>query len=713
MISDDLTRIPALAPGVLVATVDERTLLFQSPKRRAFLHGLDVCALVEAIDGRRSLEEIIARVRERVAMPVAIYLTDKLEAAGYIEAAEHPSAPASFCSDEASVQLPAAAPQRSARAVARHAVLDALAEVGVTVDGGIELFVCDDYLDPELLAALSDIDGPVLLVQANSQTLIGPVLAADETAPCLHCLQHALRWNRPVERFIETHGLAYRRTSAPATHARLRALASALGAVTAQLRSEPGALNGKLLELTDARPATEHRIRRRPQCSCCGDPELVARRGRRVFQLAQVPITFADDGGLRCRKPAETLAEYEALVSPLTGVVNYLHPMPGRHSESRQVYVAGYQVCPADVTAPNGFDKICAGKGKAREQAMASALCEALERASSVWQGDEAHVIARQAELDGRALSFQELQGFSEQQFRERARINAQSSDPRRWVPLPCDAQRELAWTPAWSLTRQERCWIPTAYCFAETPAAFGTTFGIYNPNGTAAGNCAEEALLQGLFELVERDATAIWWYNQVQRPALDLTHFADEFIQRLQAEYEARGWTVNVLDITHDLGLGVYAAVAHHAATDRFALGFGCHGVPYLAVTRALTELNQLLDERSSAPHPWDRTALPAPSFLRPVCKTQAIHESTTGNDLRACVQTAVAALAERGLEVVVVDKTRPDIGLNVLQVIVPSLRHFWPRFGPGRLYEVPVTLGWLKRSTPEAQLNPAPLFL
>ena len=53
---------------------------------------------------------------------------------------------------------------------------------------------------------------------------------------------------------------------------------------------------------------------------------------------------------------------------------------------------------------------------------------------------------------------------------------------------------------------------------------------------------------------------------------------------------------------------------------------------------------------------------------------------------------------LAERlGSELLVLDQTRPEIGLPVVKVIVPGLRHFWSRFGPGRLYEVPVKLGWL----------------
>ena len=68
------------------------------------------------------------------------------------------------------------------------------------------------------------------------------------------------------------------------------------------------------------------------------------------------------------------------------------------------------------------------------------------------------------------------------------------------------------------------------------------------------------------------------------------------------------------------------------------------------------------------------------------------------------ACVK-----LAKRfGLDFLVLDQTRPDIQAPVARVIVPGLRHFHPRFAPGRLYEVPVKLGLRKRPLREAELNP-----
>jgi len=39
---------------------------------------------------------------------------------------------------------------------------------------------------------------------------------------------------------------------------------------------------------------------------------------------------------------------------------------------------------------------------------------------------------------------------------------------------------------------------------------------------------------------------------------------------------------------------------------------------------------------------------------------------------------------------------------------VIVPGLRHFYRRFAPGRLYDVPVKLGLRDRPLSEDEFNP-----
>jgi len=68
----------------------------------------------------------------------------------------------------------------------------------------------------------------------------------------------------------------------------------------------------------------------------------------------------------------------------------------------------------------------------------------------------------------------------------------------------------------------------------------------------------------------------------------------------------------------------------------------------------------------------------------------------------------TCVRIAAREGLDFLVLDQTRPDIEVPVVRVVVPGLRHFYRRFAPGRLYDVPVKLGLRDRSLSEKELNP-----
>ncbi|XYH98770.1 YcaO-like family protein [Sorangium sp. So ce1128] len=116
------------------------------------------------------------------------------------------------------------------------------------------------------------------------------------------------------------------------------------------------------------------------------------------------------------------------------------------------MYASGYLVGPREgVPRTNVFDKGCTGKGRRANQARVSALCEALERYSGVYQGDEARVRGSKDELGAAALSLGELLNFSEAQYRERAHLNAQAAARRQGVPEPLDAGTSIDRTPAWS----------------------------------------------------------------------------------------------------------------------------------------------------------------------------------------------------------------------------------------------------------------------
>jgi ribosomal protein S12 methylthiotransferase accessory factor len=92
---------------------------------------------------------------------------------------------------------------------------------------------------------------------------------------------------------------------------------------------------------------------------------------------------------------------------------------------------------------------------------------------------------------------------------------------------------------------------------------------------------------------------------------------------------------------------------------------------------------------------------------------RTRQDYPRRWGEDLRDDIQCVVGILQQQHIETLVLDQTRPDVGLNVVRVMAPGLRHFWVRLAPGRLYDVPVRLGWLQTPLSEELLNPTAMFL
>src|SRR4029453_11984300 len=121
--------------------------------------------------------------------------------------------------------------------------------------------------------------------------------------------------------------------------------------------------------------------------------------------------------------------------------------------------------------------------------------------------------------------------------------------------------------------------------------------------------------------------------------------------------------------------------------------------------------------DPSGRLPAPWDPDAIADPCYLYPAdhlaVRRQEDFPEVRREDLRDDILAFVEKAARCGLETLLVDLTRPDAGLHAVKVVVPGLRHIWPRFGPGRLYEVPVRLGWREGPLGEDELNPVPLFL
>lgn len=578
---------------------------------------------------------------------------------------------------------------------------------------GLRLLVVQDYLDPltEILVERAEEAGstwmPVKLV--GQRTYFGPILGPGRPA-CWSCVRARIRANRPVESWLGDRAVHARRIGerrVPALGPEGRALASMVAEVVG--KGPAGAPSHDIVEWGgDTGSVLRHPLRRTSECQRCGAP--AGAEDLRAPVLRESISVRRRAGGYRVRSAADTASRLESLVSDLTGYVASLERLDTSPVRSA-VHAGAYLTVPrSGRPSADDFHRVYLGKGRDAVQSRASALCEAVERISAEWRAGIRVTTAARRDLGPAAIGLDRLWNFSDAQVEGRQAWNAATADPRRHVPEPIAADQPIPWVRGWSLTTRAWRWLPRDHCYANTPEP---RHGRFNPNGHAAGSCLEEAVVQAVLELVERDSVAIWWYNRLPRPGLDPATSTDPYVRDLALGLAKQGWRTHLLDLTADLGIPCLAALARDDRDGRWCIGFGCHVETAVAIERAMSELAQLFraDGRDGPP-PWtpggDETFCFSHGEQRPPDSPTAHIATLTG-----LIDWFRDLLATRGLEMIVLDQTHPDIGLPVAKVVVPGLRHFWPRFGPGRLYDVPVAMGWRARPVAESALNPVHLFL
>ncbi len=742
-----------LAPHLRFHDIGGQQMLLVSESFNTLLKGDLYCNLLPMLDGRRPLHEVVRALEGTHAAADILAAIVSLSSRGYVVSADHgmgqsraaywSSLGASPCWVEQRLAESRVAVVGDAGRLVRH-LEEAGANVG-TGESGLTVIICRDYLDE----GLSDVNrrqlergAPWTVVRPlGLRPLFGPIFRADGVGPCWTCLSYRLRGHQEVHNFLRNFAgeeAAFKPFAAEPT------VVEALYALVA-------AEVVKWLVLDEAAPihehavamdvgtfaSSQHRVMRRPQCSACGDEALYrADRPPVPVCLQASPKSHGNSGGERSVAPEVTLATYRHLVSSVSGVVTWLSRTTDETDSWLHVYWAGSNLGMQGRSLGSlrrSLRSKSAGKGSTREQSEVSALCEAIERYSGAFHGDEIRVRKRFVEFagDDAAVHPNDIQLFSDHQLDNAKSINAKGH-PYNVVPQRLDPNAEIEWTPVWSLTHRRHRYLPTSMLYSMPADQRGPADLIADSNGCAAGNTLEEAILQGFYELVERDAFAIWWYNRLQVPAVDLSSFDDDYLASAADYYGKHERDVWMLDVTSDIGVPTFVALSRkpNAQTEDIIYGAGAHADPRIAALRAICELNQCLtwlprpgrsDGRPKIDDPlalwWWKTArftncpwlVPAADKpLRKASRYPVIESTDTREDVERC-----RGLAEsRGMEFLVLDQTRPDVGMPVVRVVVPGMRHFWARFAPGRLYDVPVCMGYRKHPLAETDLNPAPVI-
>ncbi len=234
-----------------------------------------------------------------------------------------------------------------------------------------------------------------------------------------------------------------------------------------------------------------HKVVKRPQCPTCGTNPQPS-----PMVLNSCKKRFTRDGGHRSISPEQTFATYQHLISPLTGILRDVQ-LSSSSTPWIRSYVADHSFERPVIGSLTRFQNSSGGKGRTDEQAKASALCEALEHYSGVYQGDEPKKRGSYLEMKDEAIHPYSCLLFSQMQYRNR-KMQDRNLGAFLEVPRPFQEKEEIDWSPVWSFTQNRWKFLPTASCYYGYPSKKKSC--ISNSNGCAAGNTKEEAILHGFF---------------------------------------------------------------------------------------------------------------------------------------------------------------------------------------------------------------------
>lgn len=370
-----------------------------------------------------------------------------------------------------------------------------------------------------------------------------------------------------------------------------------------------------------------------------------------------------------------------------------------------------------------------------KQKAKAAAICECFERYCAGTYRDEDLICDSYKNVADRAVSPDRFVLFSQNQYKQ---------PDFRFTPFSREAP--VRWVEGYSLTEDRTVLIPasfvyTPYTFLNIKERFRTPIS----TGLACGNSIEEAILMGLYEVVERDALMITWLNRLSPPLVDVESIDDSPLQDLIARHRKKGVKAYLADITTDLSIPTFLALTESERGNGAAVTVGSASrvSPKQAMLKALEESAHArnwvkimmrtrepiapTDDFSFVQDFPDHPFLYGHAFMLP--QTQFIRASQASlrfddlpdpqdesilSNLRYCLRV----LADKGYDVIAVDITSPDVadlGFSVVRVAVPELQPIsvevgYRCLGGNRLYEVPVRLGHRDRPITEEEINPYP---
>lgn len=305
------------------------------------------------------------------------------------------------------------------------------------------------------------------------------------------------------------------------------------------------------------------------------------------------------------------------------------------------------------------------GKGSSAAQARASALMEVMERYAFFSFFERRPNFVRATWREAENLFGPDLTGIDEIRKsvndsidRERARaiLNLRSWD---FYPATRLADGKLAWLPL--------DWFRMLGEF----------------NGSSAGNSAEESILQGISELLERHCCCLADRERPVLPTIDASTCKDPVLAKLVGAFRREGILLILKDFSQGMPMPCVAALAHDPATfpekSEIVFTAGTASSPAKAAIRAITEVAQLGGDFCTSSC-YEASGLPkfsSPDEFRwllegPVTSLDSLPDISSG-DIFEEISRLVRDLAPTNIYAV--ETSNPDLGVPAHYCIAPGL--------------------------------------
>ncbi|MBI4806533.1 MAG: YcaO-like family protein [Desulfovibrio sp.] len=377
-------------------------------------------------------------------------------------------------------------------------------------------------------------------------------------------------------------------------------------------------------------------------------------------KLQSTPKGYTSDSDKLCT-PAQTVARVKELFASHGGILGEL-----RRTDTGRLGIPVYlSICGPQARTVMPTRKQM-GKGASPAQAEASALMELAERFSyfSFWARGENFVSATWSEAQalwpGKVMPISEiLQSVDDTLAQEQA---ARLMDLLSW-----------RFYPATRVKDGQEVMVPLDW------------FKKLNEfNGSSAGNCLEESILQGACELVERHVSAVIDREQTVLPTIRTADCSDPVLRELVEAFERNGVKLWLKDFSMNMPVPTVGALAYDPATlglkSEIVFTAGTASSPVKAAVRAVTEIAQLAGDFETGSN-YEASGLRKFTELDEI--GWVVDGPETGletlpnlerADMLYEIEAFAAGLADQGFTLYTVETTQPDLGACANYNFVPG---------------------------------------